>query len=70
MKELERAKNNIVHYFIVQYGFAPAKKNIIPLESSSNNGIIEHLAFRVGNIGYFYTLGQGVVPSPVYDKPL
>ena len=50
------------------FGFAPAMKNIIPMESAEKNGIITEMAFCVNGKGYTWALGDSIVyRAEVYD---
>ena len=71
---LNYAKELIQKKFTEQYGFAPSKKQIIPLEASYNHDknldlwFCDTLGFRIGNIGYSYTMGHPVTRNEVYDR--
>lgn len=51
---MSEMKTLICQEFIRQYGFAPMKKAIVPLESSGSGDKIEWLAFHVGGKGYTF----------------
>ena len=50
---MKQIKKRIVDIFLKEYGFAPALKDIRPLEASSCQGY-EVLGFHVNGIGYVY----------------
>ena len=52
-------------------GFAPALKNVVPLEGSDDGQIITAVAFRITVTGkcYFWRLGSEVERAEVYEKP-
>lgn len=64
MNEMKRA---IVESFENWYGFAPAMKNIIPLETSSYGNSYEWMGFRVGKVGYQFDKANGVNRCECYD---
>lgn len=55
------------------YGFAPSKKQIIPLEASYNYDsdldlhYCESLGFRIGAVGYSYRIGQPLEKNEAYN---
>lgn len=65
-KAIDRTRTAIVSYFNKAYGFAPAKINIVPLETvgSHSDGFewIDTMTFRVGSIEYFWD-GKTVTKS-------
>ena len=52
-------------------GFAPALKNIIPLEGSDNGRFVTEVAFRIAATGkcYSWRMGFEVERAEVYEKP-
>ena len=56
MKEIKKA---IVKAFKAQYGFAPAMKDIIPLETSGSGDLIDWIAFHVNGHGYDFATWIG-----------
>ena len=66
------AKEAIQKQFTQLYGFAPSKKDIIPLEAGYSKTEIgdyycDSLGFRVGRIGYSYRIGEGTTKNDAYD---
>lgn len=64
---IDECKNKIVESFKKEFGFAPAKKNIIPLESADNSIIIDFMGFAVNGVGYSWNFFNGVVKNDAYD---
>lgn len=68
---LEIAKKCIQEAFIDKFGFAPAKKDIIPLEVSfirwCEMYIVEDMDFRVKKIGWVYTKIGTIERADQYD---
>lgn len=65
--KMEVMKNHIVESFKKQYGFAPTKKAIIPLESYENSHFIIWLAFWVNGVGYECYWNTDVERNENYD---
>ena len=64
MNEMKKA---IVKTFKVQFGFAPALKDIRPLETSGCGKHYEFIAFHVNGIGYIYRTYGNVIRNNAYD---
>ena len=52
-------------------GFAPALKDIVPLEGSDNGRFVTEVAFRIATTGkcYSWQLGSEVERAEAYEKP-
>lgn len=55
---MSEMKALICQEFIRQYGFAPNKKAIVPLESGGAGSKVDWLAFHVGGKGYTFDLSN------------
>ena len=70
---IDITKERIIERFKSEYGFAPCKKEIIPLEYGSmymeeyKMWIITDMAFSVGNKGYVITNTGDVERNDYYD---
>lgn len=64
-------RNYIIDSFKKQYGFAPAKKDMMAMEASGygslKNWKFEWVAFCINGIGYQYKLGGEVERAEAYD---
>ena len=49
------------------FGFAPAMKNIIPMEGGDNGSFVTAVAFCVAGKGYSWSIGHEVERAEVYD---
>ena len=67
------AKSIIQNRFTEMYGFAPALKDIIPLEASYNYDhdleiwFCDSLGFRIRGIGYGWSAKYGLARNEAYD---
>lgn len=67
------AKEIIQLRFEGLYGFAPTKKQIIPLEAGFSYDkeldlhYCDSLGFRVGGVGYSYIIGQPLTKNESYN---
>lgn len=60
---MDEMKKTIVNYFKLHYGFAPALKDIRPLETSGyGKNKYEFMAFHINGIGYTISLNYTVCP--------
>ena len=72
-RALNSAKEAIRDKFKEEFGFAPAKKDIIPLEASYNYDsdldlhYCDALGFRIGGIGYSYRIGEDLEKAEWYN---
>lgn len=64
MNEMKKA---IVKSFKVNFGFAPALKDIKPLETSGCGSHYDFIAFHVNGIGYIYRPYELVIRNNAYD---
>ena len=70
---LNVTKEAIQEKFEKEFGFAPSKNQIIPLEASYSydNGLdfyyCDSLGFRVGAIGYSYSIGKALEKAECYN---
>lgn len=69
---LKTAKKGIQEAFTIKFGFAPAAKDIIPLEVSYKKyfgvvWIVEDMSFRVKRIGWVYTKIGTLERAEQYD---
>ena len=68
---MNTAKEGIQKAFTAQFGFAPSKKDICPMEygASTYYGVymIEKMAFCIKNIGWIYTEQGHVERAEQYD---
>ena len=66
---MSEMKALICQEFKRQYGFAPSKKAIVPLESGGAGNKVDWLAFHVGGKGYTFDVCRRfeLVRDEVYD---
>lgn len=64
-------RNKIIESFKNQYGFAPAKKDMMAMEASGfgtiKNWEFTWVAFCINGIGYQYEIGGEVERAEQYD---
>ena len=64
---MNKMKSYIIECFKKQYGFAPTKKAIIPMEGSGSDDNMDWLAFCINGIGYDCHVGGKVYRNESYD---
>ena len=68
VKDYQRAARDAMKKSL---GFAPALKNVVPLEGSDDGQIVTAVAFRIAATGkcYSWRLGSEVERAEVYEEP-